>query len=185
VTEALSTSETSVNVYHSTRRSIPEDSHIRTRCCENLKSHHSPWSLLCQGAPRDPFNGLCQHGYLGAWAISRFPCYVCVTSEMITEEELLLSNPVSVLEPEVFTAQSQARQKATVTSFTLLPCRAVFSPFHVSTHRQRLQLKTGQHLCRWNIRFSWWWLWRWLFSEMLRRIVSYKFTDVSSWWWRE
>jgi hypothetical protein len=37
--EAVSTSETSVNFYQTTRRNIPEDSfHIRRR--ENLKSHH-------------------------------------------------------------------------------------------------------------------------------------------------
>jgi hypothetical protein len=36
--EALSTSETSVNFYETTRRNIPEDGHIRRR--ENLKSHY-------------------------------------------------------------------------------------------------------------------------------------------------
>jgi hypothetical protein len=34
-----STSETSVNFYQTTRRNNPEDSHLRTRCRENLKSH--------------------------------------------------------------------------------------------------------------------------------------------------
>jgi hypothetical protein len=37
--EAVSTSETSVNFYQSARRNIPEDSHLHTRCCKNLKSH--------------------------------------------------------------------------------------------------------------------------------------------------
>jgi hypothetical protein len=37
--QALSASETSVNFYETTRRNIPEDSHLRTRCRENLKSH--------------------------------------------------------------------------------------------------------------------------------------------------
>jgi hypothetical protein len=37
--EAVSTSETSVNFYQTTRRNIPEDSHLHTRRCENLKSH--------------------------------------------------------------------------------------------------------------------------------------------------
>jgi hypothetical protein len=37
--EAASTSETSVNFYETTRRNNPEDSHLHTRCCENLKSH--------------------------------------------------------------------------------------------------------------------------------------------------
>jgi hypothetical protein len=32
-------SETSVSIYHNTRRSIPEDSHIHSRRRENLKSH--------------------------------------------------------------------------------------------------------------------------------------------------
>jgi hypothetical protein len=37
--EAVSTSETSVNLYETTRRDIPEDSHLHTRRRENLKSH--------------------------------------------------------------------------------------------------------------------------------------------------
>jgi hypothetical protein len=36
--EAVSTSETSVNFYETTRRNIPEDSHLYTRRRENLKS---------------------------------------------------------------------------------------------------------------------------------------------------
>jgi hypothetical protein len=35
--EAISTSEMSVNVYQTTRRNIPDDSHLHT-CRENLKS---------------------------------------------------------------------------------------------------------------------------------------------------
>jgi hypothetical protein len=31
--------ETSVNIYRVTRRNIPEDSHLHTYRCENLKSH--------------------------------------------------------------------------------------------------------------------------------------------------
>jgi hypothetical protein len=38
--EAASTSKTSVN-YHTTRRNNPEDSHLHTCRCENLKSHHT------------------------------------------------------------------------------------------------------------------------------------------------
>jgi hypothetical protein len=38
--EAVSTSETSVKLYQTTRRNIPEDSHLHTRCLESLKSHH-------------------------------------------------------------------------------------------------------------------------------------------------
>jgi hypothetical protein len=37
--EAVSTSETSVNFYQTTRRNIPEDSHLRTRRRENLISY--------------------------------------------------------------------------------------------------------------------------------------------------
>jgi hypothetical protein len=37
--EAASISERSVNVHQTTRRNNPEDSHIRTRRRENLKSH--------------------------------------------------------------------------------------------------------------------------------------------------
>jgi hypothetical protein len=35
-----STSETSVNFYQTTRRNIPEDSHLHTHRRENLKSRH-------------------------------------------------------------------------------------------------------------------------------------------------
>jgi hypothetical protein len=38
--EAASTSETSVNFYQTTRRNIPEDSHLHTHRRENIKSHH-------------------------------------------------------------------------------------------------------------------------------------------------
>jgi hypothetical protein len=37
--EVASTSETSVNFYHTTRRNNPEDSHLHTRRRENLKCH--------------------------------------------------------------------------------------------------------------------------------------------------
>jgi hypothetical protein len=37
--EAISTYETSVNFYQTTRRNIPEDSHLHTRRRENLKSN--------------------------------------------------------------------------------------------------------------------------------------------------
>jgi hypothetical protein len=37
--EAASTSETSVNFYQTTRRNIPEDSHLHARRREKLKSH--------------------------------------------------------------------------------------------------------------------------------------------------
>jgi hypothetical protein len=37
--EAVSTSETPVNFYETTRRNIPEDNHLHTRHRENLKSH--------------------------------------------------------------------------------------------------------------------------------------------------
>jgi hypothetical protein len=37
--EAASISETSVNIYQTTRRTNPEDGHLHTRHRENLKSH--------------------------------------------------------------------------------------------------------------------------------------------------
>jgi hypothetical protein len=37
--EAVSTSETLVNLYQTTRRNIPEDSNLHNRRGENLKSH--------------------------------------------------------------------------------------------------------------------------------------------------
>jgi hypothetical protein len=37
--EAVSTSEASVNIYQTTRRNNQEDSHLRTRRHQNLKSH--------------------------------------------------------------------------------------------------------------------------------------------------
>jgi hypothetical protein len=37
--EAASTSETLVNFYQTTRRYNPDDSHLRTHRCENLKSY--------------------------------------------------------------------------------------------------------------------------------------------------
>jgi hypothetical protein len=37
--EAVSISETSVNLYQTTWYNIQEDSHLHTHCCENLKSH--------------------------------------------------------------------------------------------------------------------------------------------------
>jgi hypothetical protein len=43
--EAAGTSETSVNFYKTTRRNIPEDSHLHTRRCENLKSHQEERAL--------------------------------------------------------------------------------------------------------------------------------------------
>jgi hypothetical protein len=42
VMEATSTSETSVNFYQTTWCNNPEDSHLHTHCCENLKSHRVP-----------------------------------------------------------------------------------------------------------------------------------------------
>jgi hypothetical protein len=37
--EAVSSSEMLVSIYQTTRRNIPEDSHLHTRRHENLKSH--------------------------------------------------------------------------------------------------------------------------------------------------
>jgi hypothetical protein len=48
--EAVSLSETSVNIYQTTWRNIPEDNHIHNRRCENLESHHRKWFnwLTCE-----------------------------------------------------------------------------------------------------------------------------------------
>lgn len=37
--EAVSTPETSANIYHTTRRNYPEDRHILVYCHDNLQSH--------------------------------------------------------------------------------------------------------------------------------------------------
>jgi hypothetical protein len=39
--DSVSTSETSANLHDTTRRVIPEDTHLHTRCRENLKTHVS------------------------------------------------------------------------------------------------------------------------------------------------
>jgi hypothetical protein len=44
--EAARTSETLVNFYQTTRRYNPEDSHLRTHRCENLKSYLLKWTDL-------------------------------------------------------------------------------------------------------------------------------------------
>jgi hypothetical protein len=43
--EAESTSETSVNLYQSTRRNNPEDSHLHIHRRENLKCHQVLWFI--------------------------------------------------------------------------------------------------------------------------------------------
>jgi hypothetical protein len=43
--EAVSTSETSVNFYQTTRRDNPEDSHLHACSSENLKSHYLTFVL--------------------------------------------------------------------------------------------------------------------------------------------
>jgi hypothetical protein len=50
------TSETSVNVYQTTRRNIPEDSHLHTRRRENLKSHLLIYCLCRLSVPFYGFN---------------------------------------------------------------------------------------------------------------------------------
>jgi hypothetical protein len=43
---AVSSSKTSVNFYQTTRRNVPEDSHLHTRRRENPKSHSGTKSAL-------------------------------------------------------------------------------------------------------------------------------------------
>jgi hypothetical protein len=47
--ESVSTSETSVNFYETTRRNIPEGRHLHTRRRENLKSHEKNGDLELEG----------------------------------------------------------------------------------------------------------------------------------------
>jgi hypothetical protein len=45
--EAISTSETLVSFYETTRRNIPEDNRFHIRHRENLKPHMKSFYLLC------------------------------------------------------------------------------------------------------------------------------------------
>jgi hypothetical protein len=47
--EAASTSETPVNVYHTTRRNNPEHNHFHTRRRKNLKFHQRKTSVKITG----------------------------------------------------------------------------------------------------------------------------------------
>jgi hypothetical protein len=49
IMEAISFSETPVSIYQTTRRNIPEDIHLHTRCRGNLKSHLECIGLLVSG----------------------------------------------------------------------------------------------------------------------------------------
>jgi hypothetical protein len=44
--EAVSTFETSVNFYQTTRRNVPEGCHLHTRRCKNLKSHYAIVTII-------------------------------------------------------------------------------------------------------------------------------------------
>jgi hypothetical protein len=48
--EAANTTETSVNFYQTTRRNIPEDSHLLTRRCDNPKSHKT-YKIILMSPP--------------------------------------------------------------------------------------------------------------------------------------
>jgi hypothetical protein len=51
ILEVGSTSETSVNIYQTASRNIPEDSHLHCHRCENLKKKHQKWQdllFLCE-----------------------------------------------------------------------------------------------------------------------------------------
>jgi hypothetical protein len=50
--EAARTSETLVNFYQTTRRYNPEDRHLRTDRCENLKSY--TWFLIAENFRSTP-----------------------------------------------------------------------------------------------------------------------------------
>jgi ATP/ADP translocase len=44
--EVVITSEKSVNLYQTTQRNIPENSHLHTRRQEKVKSHHSSYDKI-------------------------------------------------------------------------------------------------------------------------------------------
>jgi hypothetical protein len=80
--EAVSTSETSVNFYQTTRRNNPEDSHLHTHHCENLKSYQIKIVVDVLGttynyAVEDCMNrsttlvNMIQHSSLEIWSIKR------------------------------------------------------------------------------------------------------------------
>jgi hypothetical protein len=48
--KAASTSETSVNIYQTTRCNIQEGSHLHTHRCENLKSHRYVRIIVTDGS---------------------------------------------------------------------------------------------------------------------------------------
>jgi hypothetical protein len=63
--EAASTFETLVSFYQTTRRYNPEDSHLHTCCCENLKSYkdkkddpHLSYCTLCRDRNSSKFHHL-------------------------------------------------------------------------------------------------------------------------------
>jgi hypothetical protein len=61
--EAASTSETLINFYQTTRRYNPEDSHLRTRRRENLKSYEDWPSIgpyFLEGRDRISMHYLCE-----------------------------------------------------------------------------------------------------------------------------
>jgi hypothetical protein len=71
--EAVSTSETSVSFYGTTRRSIPEESHVYTRRRENLKSQHPEYLFRSLGEEEDPGSSVCTVARLRVANGVRFP----------------------------------------------------------------------------------------------------------------
>jgi hypothetical protein len=78
--EAVSTSETSVSFYQITQRNIPQDSHLRTRRRENLKSPQilsmcaaytsetrMCFSEECNGKPSPGASGQIERQYLNGF----------------------------------------------------------------------------------------------------------------------
>jgi hypothetical protein len=52
MTEAVSSSEMTINIYQTIRRNIPEDSHLHTRCREDMKFQLKRKHVLVQQQPR-------------------------------------------------------------------------------------------------------------------------------------
>jgi uncharacterized membrane protein YGL010W len=68
--ETASSSETSVNLYQTTRLNIPEDSHLHTRLRENLKSHHVSCSFILT-------THACMYVCMSVYVCAYICAYVC------------------------------------------------------------------------------------------------------------
>jgi hypothetical protein len=79
MTEAASTSETSVSFYQTTRCNIPEDSHLHTRRRENLKSHLVSVLLTARGLTSSLLRPLFfrQFSSFNVWSVNFIYSFQC------------------------------------------------------------------------------------------------------------